>query len=329
MDSPSSGNSGPTVPAAGSPNQGTPNLGGGVSQSSVGAQASGRIRTLRSRLSQRPTVALADAGSSAIAPSGGGLGSAGGIVQQAFQMLFGGGGWNQVPQNIIHNMQPNQLLKDAIKQTMNTAFPQAKLNIAISPNLKLGYQDAGVYENMDQYSAYLRALSFSILGSGNNYQGIKVTPQENSVNFHDGTSPLGSATLQFYDLIGQPTWTGRQSIVIKTVMRSDIHIGWHITLPPNTLMTMTGEAAGLSGQQSGRLTFQGTFLVTKVLHIGDSRNPDGSAWVTNFYCNTEDTSNKSPDNTSPSIDAQNIPIGGGAGNVLQAPTGTPTRRRYR
>jgi hypothetical protein len=89
--------------------------------------------------------------------------------------------------------------------------------------------------------------------------------------------------------VGQPTWIGKKQIIIKTVMRSDIHISDHITLPPNTLVTMSSEAAGLAGQQSGKLTFQGSFMVNKVLHIGDSRNPDGGAWVTNFYCNTIDS----------------------------------------
>jgi hypothetical protein len=127
--------------------------------------------------------------------------------------------------------------------------------------------------------------------------------------------------------VGQPTWIGKNQIVVKTVLRSDIHIGDFLTLPPNTLMTMTGDAAGLSGQQSGKLTFQGSFIVNRVLHVGESRNPDGSAWVTNFYCTTNaaaDGQNDAATNTANSNVNQNAGSGAGVTTPNNSAGDAPT-----
>jgi hypothetical protein len=244
---------------------------------------------------------------------------------------FGGGGNIPQPLNVIHNLQPNMPLSTSIKNTLSTMFPQAQLNINISPNLKLPYQDAGMYQSLPQFAAYIKQLSHSILGT-NGYSGVHITTHGTSIDVWDGTqqqSGSGGTTIAAQDLIGQPTWIDSVTVQIKTVKRSDIHTGQNITLPP-TMMTTTAESIIPNAQavdQKTNLSFQGTFNVNKVLHIGDFRNPDGNAWCTIYNAQVQ-SSNTDQQQAAQTADqanqAQNpqgqqplswLGAGAGAGNV--------------
>jgi hypothetical protein len=232
---------------------------------------------------------------------------------------------------VIHNLQPNMPLSTSIKNTLSTMFPQAQLNINISPNLKLPYQDAGMYQSLPQFAAYIKQLSHSILGT-NGYSGVHITTHGTSIDVWDGTqqqSGSGGTTIAAQDLIGQPTWIDSVTVQIKTVKRSDIHTGQNITLPP-TMMTTTAESIIPNAQavdQKTNLSFQGTFNVNKVLHIGDFRNPDGNAWCTIYNAQVQ-SSNTDQQQAAQTADqanqAQNpqgqqplswLGAGAGAGNV--------------
>jgi hypothetical protein len=196
---------------------------------------------------------------------------------------FGGGGWAAKPVNLVWNYQPGQTLAQAIQQTLQTAFPQATLNIAVSPNLKLNYADVGYYQSLTQFAMYIRQLSMSIMGTpGQGYNGITIWPYGNTIYVADQTqSASGTVALNFEDLIGQPTWIAVNTIQIKTYMRSDLVMGKNVTLPAGTPVTSTSQAIyGLSGTNQFPLTFTGSYNITKVLHVGDSRHPDGAQWCT-------------------------------------------------
>jgi hypothetical protein len=212
---------------------------------------------------------------------GDGSSTMGGITSS----LFGGGGGGLTlikPLNLIHNMAPNEPLSAAIQKTLSTAFPSASINIKISPNLMLAYQDAGVYQNMEQYAHYIQQLSNSILGT-NNYAGVQMTSYNNTINVWDATQPDTAGSINPWDLIGQPTWIDIIKINVKTVLRADIHVSQTFTLPAGTLIGMTSDAViPMTPEQKTSLSFSGLFFVTKILHIGDFRNPDGASWCTNY-----------------------------------------------
>jgi hypothetical protein len=202
----------------------------------------------------------------------------GGVISS----LFGGGGNGlQAPINLIHNLLPNMPLSGAIQQTLSTAFPSAGTSISISSLLKLAYQDAGVYQNLEQYSKYLNKLAGSILGI-KNYIGVQFSSYNNTIHVWDGTTPITQGQISVVDLIGQPTWIEFNKINIKTVLRADIHCGSYVTLPP----TLTGltEGAIIAGapEQKTVTSFNGVFVVWRVLYIGDFRNPDGAGWSANY-----------------------------------------------
>jgi hypothetical protein len=74
--------------------------------------------------------------------------------------------------------------------------------------------------------------------------------------------------------------TNRASPSVKVVMRGDLKIGDKITLPPTRVVSTPAAQSGINS----RLTFQGTYTIKSLRHIGNSRQADGSAWVTVIEC---------------------------------------------
>jgi hypothetical protein len=237
-----------------------------------------------------PRISTFDVGGSTTI-GGGDIGSAvtsaGGMVSS-----FLGGGMNglSAPLNIIHNMLPGMNLSSAIQQTLSTAFGAGGgANIGISDALKLNYQDAGMYQNLEQYAGYIQKLSQSIMGV-KNYPGVQMRSKGEGMNVFDGTKALGFGVIEYFDLIGQPTWLDINTIQVKCILRGDITGGDVVTLPTSIASISAGPnnsspGAALAYQASPQRflsSLTGVGLVVDVLHIGDFRNPDGVGWSTTY-----------------------------------------------
>ena len=182
--------------------------------------------------------------------------------------------------NVIHNWKQGTQLSDSIKQTLSTAFPQFKLNINISPNLVLNYTDVGFYQTLTQYAEYILSISQSIMGT-NNYKGVKIDVRGNTINVDDGTQEPPAGVINFQDLIGQPVWTGVNTVQFKTVLRADIHIGDTVTMPKALAILTAAAGPQLSGSQASNM-IQGNFKILRMRHTGDFRQPSWAAWCTTF-----------------------------------------------
>jgi hypothetical protein len=125
-------------------------------------------------------------------------------------------------------------------------------------------------------NSYLRGVSQQIMTGDSTYQGVGCCMQQGGITVHDGTSPPSPKMLQFTDLVGQPTWIAPGTIQIRTVMRGDLKVGDQIKLPPTRVITTAGAQSGILGP----LTFDGIFKIASIRHIGNFRQPDGSAWIT-------------------------------------------------
>jgi hypothetical protein len=240
------------------------------------------------------------------------------------------------PKNIVHNMPTGTLLSTAIKNALTTAFPNSNVNVNISSSLKLTYPDWSFHQSLDQYMAYCKSLSHSILGtpSKTGYAGVTGTMQGSNISVVDGTVKGGVIQINYDDLVGQPTWIGLNKIQVFTLLRGDISISasssgiQQIKLPP-TLTTITEVNALLAGTQgnsipglSGNyLTFQGTWDVQSVRHIGRFRDPQWNAWMTIIEASQSVASGSStPPGPGPQtggqstfVPAPNAPPGSGVG----------------
>jgi hypothetical protein len=199
----------------------------------------------------------------------------------------GGVGGPTNPKNIVHNVPANQPFSQAIKNTLQTAFPQANVIVNISDKIKLAYDDHGFYQSIEQYSTYLKSLSHDLLGNPQTtgYQGVRIHSQGNDITVKDDTqSSGGPIALQYTDFVGQPTWIGANKISIKCLLRGDISPTSgntvDITLPANTLATVSSPDQAKIGQNNNVLAFQGSWTVTSVRHIGKFRSPSMDSWVT-------------------------------------------------
>jgi hypothetical protein len=227
----------------------------------------------------------------------GDFGGFGGMISQTFgnasqaiggniMSLFGGSGGLVNPLNLIHNLQPNMPLSSAIQETLSRAFPGVPLNINISSMLKLGYQDAGAYQNFPQFASYIKDLSHSIMGT-KDYIGVHMTANNTGgIDVWDGTFGNAPQQVTVFELIGQPTWVETALVQFTTVMRGDIKPSDIVYLPKNIPYNIGSDNSALQKgvPQRTELSFTGAFKVFKVTHNGDFRNPDGMQWSTTYEC---------------------------------------------
>lgn len=221
-------------------------------------------------------------------------------VQTLEMVLLPAVGTNDGQQvNIPFNYPANTPLADAIKQSLATGLPKYTTKVAISPNLVLPFSTPGFYQNLNQFSAMLLKFSqqsqfqgITSLGGGT-YGGVQVRIIGRTITVYDGTVDYGNNSfsnpkvLSFEDFIGQPTWTGPNSINLKMVLRADINVGDYVKLPntlqiPFVLSTPNASVPGAPSRDN--LTFNGPFVVINVRHAANSRNPNADSWCTLYDC---------------------------------------------
>jgi hypothetical protein len=238
----------------------------------------------------------------------------------------GGVGGPTNPKNIVHNIPANQPFSQGVKQTLQTAFPNSQVNVAISDKIKLAYPDYGFYESIEQYANYLKALSHDLLGTPQTtgYGGVKIYSHGDKITAKDNANPSGGAiVLKYEDFVGQPTWIDYNKISIKTLLRGDINPvntePVQIQLPANTLASVGSANAAFSTQNpnigdptnNNILAFQGTWTVLNVRHIGRFRSPSMDAWVTVIEAITNVDGGSGSGSSSTTTDAPNPPTAEG------------------
>jgi hypothetical protein len=194
-----------------------------------------------------------------------------------------GVGTNDSPTNFSLVWRAGTQLADALKQTLRTALPNAKVVIQISSRLSLAWDQVGYYGTLTQLNQYLQPLSKSIITDAG-YQGVFIIYDGQTVTASDGTTTTSnSTTIAFTDLIGQPTWSGPKIITIKTVMRGDLDIGDQVTLPPSLVTSSSTAFQGLTGNNpSNNLAFTGPYQIQSIHHYGNFRQPDAASWCSVF-----------------------------------------------
>jgi hypothetical protein len=184
------------------------------------------------------------------------------------------------PANIAFTWKKGSPLSDAIKTAMATAFPSYKANIAIDANLTLPADEHGIYSTIGQFAQYIKQVSFGILGKNPDYAGVDILLNQGTLIVSDGTTTTTPKQIAFNDLIGQPTWIEPQTLQFKCPIRADINPLDYIVMPKSNIQVATGP--GSQSQYRDKSSFQGTFRVNFMRHVGNFRQPDADSWVTTF-----------------------------------------------
>lgn len=208
-----------------------------------------------------------------------------GIVQQAFGNWIGtdmslnillntGASPDNTPQNLIVNWPAGTALATVIKNTLATVFPTYKVNINISSQLVLNSDQKGFYGSLTELAQYFQQISQAIVGGS--YSGVKIIVKDSVFTVYDGTTPKTPTQIQFWDLIGQPTWLSPLTIQFICVMRADLQVGDYIKMPPTQFTTSPQSYSNFRDNS----VQQGSFQIDMIRHIGNFRSPDAASWIT-------------------------------------------------
>lgn len=182
------------------------------------------------------------------------------------------------PLNMPFTWQAGTPLSVAVGNVLSTALPNMKQQIAISPNLVLGYTETGYYRNLKSFGQWLNQRTQPIIGGA--YQGVQIATRGDTIVVWDGTQqPSAVAQINPWDLIGQPTWLAPQQITFQTVMRGNVQLGSVMQLP-QTIIQQTATAQPRFADQT---TFTGKVMIIKAEHFGRFRQPDAASWNTTFW----------------------------------------------
>jgi len=249
-------------------------------------------------------------------------------------------------QNFVMNWPAKTKMSTALTNMLTPLFPSAKLNINISEQLQNSYNELHYIGTWGQLADYLLQQSRRILNTGpalvgqwntpNNalsqYPGVQVHLDGKSINVFDGTTQAKAKQISLYDLVGQPTWIGPQTIQATCVMRGDINVGDFIKLPPTRAIVTSASLSSYSKQRQD-LIFQGVFMVNKVHHVGNYKDPGPLSWVTVLDAAIQvqtDSAGQASIQTDPNPPLKPVAVGGTPPGTVTAtitsmePTPAPT-----
>lgn len=249
------------------------------------------------------------------------------------------------PVNFVLNWKAGQKLGDAVKQTLQAAYPDVNaINVNVSPNLVLPNDETAYYGTLPQFSDYVNNISRKIVGQGSmlgpwattddvalneKYLGVHIIHDGDVISVTDGTTKTTPVAIAYEDLIGQPTWINYNTLQVTCVMRADVHrrtdAGFGFITLPKTRVTITQGAASQapyinSNNSLNNVIFQGTWMVNKVHHVGDYKDPNGTSWVTILDCSspTPLTDGQAAISTDASPASANLPSSIGATDTTSA-----------
>ena len=198
------------------------------------------------------------------------------------------------PGNFLLFWKKGQTLASALQNCLQIAYPNSKINISISSKLVLPADEPTVHYTLPQLSNYVKMVSKDIYNDPD-YQGVSISIGGGTINVFDGTVPTsinGQQTEEIQileqDLIGSPTWQNANTIQFTTVMRADLTIGSEISLPAIAgLQAITN----VNSQSYARAAdaFDGTWIISDIRHVGNSRQGDAQSWVSVFQAYTQNT----------------------------------------
>ena len=194
------------------------------------------------------------------------------------------------PGNFVINWQAGTSLQSALTTTLKTAYPNIGLIFNLSKSYILGRPVISQHSTLHALADLVTSTTATP-----GFAGVTVsTPVNNTIIISDNLGTQAQPKqIVFNDLVGQPTWVPGQNntptVMLTTVMRADIQVGSYILMPQGAGMggagtvTISGSAVNPS-LLNLKTAFQGTFIVTAIRQVGNSRDTGPTTWVTMFQC---------------------------------------------
>ena len=183
----------------------------------------------------------------------------------------------QYPVNLAFNASKNQSLGNAAAISIRNAYSNYfKVVDNSSQDIIWTEGTWGTFSDLHAMAQKLNAMS-KVVNTDPNYAGIDIYVNQKTITIDDGTAPAPEPTqINFNDMMSQPTWLNLITIQLELVARGDLSNLQYVKLPP---------FVGQNNNQSqsrwrDNSTFTGIGKIIRTRHIGDLRQPTGTAWRT-------------------------------------------------
>lgn len=167
-----------------------------------------------------------------------------------------------------------------IEQVLKRNHPGYTVKSKIKDNLVLSNDETGAYSTIGQFARYVWNTSKSIV-TDLGYQGVSILVQGKTIIVQDGSSQKKPKDIKYVDIIGQPTWIGVGQMQLRVNIRADLFTGDFIKIPESAVKQTSKSMQGFS---KNKTSFNGTFQVVGLRHLGNFRQPDANSWVTVIDC---------------------------------------------
>jgi hypothetical protein len=190
-------------------------------------------------------------------------------------------GTEQDPLNFTSPWNQGETLEQMVRNALLQAYPTIKasdITGGFNPDLISVATQPFTYQTLDQFAAAVERASKTII-TDPNYIGAQIVQTPNGFYLYDASN-LASAPvkqLTFTDFIGNATWQGFGTINFKTVLRGDLAVGMVIKMPPRSNIV---NALNSYTQYRDRISFQNNFLISRLRHVGNSRQASADSWCT-------------------------------------------------
>lgn len=192
--------------------------------------------------------------------------------------------------NFVLNWTRGTTLQDALTETFANAYRAAPMpsRFLLSDPRAASSDQIGAYTNLGELAGAVHSATlFDSAGP------VHIVAQNGHIlvtDFQPNPDDAPIKGIAFTDLIGQPTWIGKQHIQVTTVLRADLEVGNRIQLTaggtnmPQAPGLVSVTAAAYPNNFKYRASFSQPLRIQQMRQVGNSRSADAGEWVTIMNC---------------------------------------------
>jgi hypothetical protein len=185
-------------------------------------------------------------------------------------------GTESEPVNLSFVWERGVPLSDLVTRILKQAFPASTVTGTYLSSLITYTPVQGFYKNIRQFADWVNTVSKDI-NRDPAYSGAQITQVADGFKIYDGSAQDNFKKLNFTDFIGNATWTSFDCINFKVMLRGDLAVGDYVQMPPRSNII---NVVNSFSQFRDNISMQNNFLITRIRHLGDSRQPVADSWCT-------------------------------------------------